>query len=93
MSPEDMQLAILLSMCPTDLEKELTAQQHLFPDCAQLMAHIVAVINSRTRGLAATAAACFLVQGVRDVKAHRGALRDVWETLQWRPSRPRVSIF
>ena len=27
--PKDMRLAILLSMCPTDLEKELTAQQHL----------------------------------------------------------------
>ena len=48
--PEDMRLAILLSMCPTDLEKELTAQQHLFPDCAQMKAHIVTVINSRTRG-------------------------------------------
>ena len=50
--PEDMRLAILLSMCPTDLEKVLTAQQHLFPDCAQMKAHIVTVINSRTRGLA-----------------------------------------
>ena len=48
--PKDMRLAILLSM--TDLEKELTAQQHLFPGCAQMKAHIVAVINSRTRGLA-----------------------------------------
>ena len=46
-----MGLAILLSMCPTDLEKELTAQQHLFPDYAQMKAHIVTVINSRTRGL------------------------------------------
>ena len=50
--PEDMRLAILLSMCPTDLEKELTSQQHLFPDYAQMNAHIVTVINSRTRGLA-----------------------------------------
>ena len=33
--PEDMRLAVLLFMCPTDLEKKLTAQQHLFPDCAQ----------------------------------------------------------
>ena len=32
--PKDMRRAILLSMCPTDLEKGLTAQQHLFPDCA-----------------------------------------------------------
>ena len=39
-------------MCPTDLEKELTAQQHLFPDCAQRKAPILTVINSRTRGLA-----------------------------------------
>ena len=50
--PEDMRLAILLSMCPTDLEKELTAQEHLFPDYAQMKAHIVTIINSRTRGLA-----------------------------------------
>ena len=44
--PEDMRLAILLSMCPTDLGRELTAQQHLFPDYAQMRAHIVTVINS-----------------------------------------------
>ena len=50
--PKDMRLAILLSMCPTDLEKELTSQQHLFPNYAQTKAHIVTVINSRTRGLA-----------------------------------------
>ena len=50
--PKDMRLAILLSMCPTDLEKELTSQQHLFSDYAQMKAHIVTVINSRTRGLA-----------------------------------------
>ena len=45
-----MRLVILLSMCPTDLERELTAQQHLFPDYAQMRAHIVTIINSRTRG-------------------------------------------
>ena len=50
--PKDMRLTMLLSMCPTDLEKELTAQQHLFPDYAQMKAPIVTVINSRTRGLA-----------------------------------------
>ena len=50
--PEDMRLAILLSMCPTDLEKVLTAQQHLFPDYAHMKAQIVTVVNSRTRGLA-----------------------------------------
>ena len=44
--PKDMQLASLLSTRPTDLEKQLTAQQHLLPDCA----HTVTVINSRTRG-------------------------------------------
>ena len=33
--PKDMRLAILLSTCPTDPEKELAAQQHLFPDHAQ----------------------------------------------------------
>ena len=40
------------TLCPTDLERELTAQQHLFPDYAQMRAHIVTVIKSRTRGLA-----------------------------------------
>ena len=50
--PKDMRLASLLSVCPTDLEKELTAQQHFFPDYAQMRAHFVTVINSRTRGLA-----------------------------------------
>ena len=47
-----MRLAVLLTMCPTDLERELTAQQHLFPDYAQMKAHIVRVTNNRTRGLA-----------------------------------------
>ena len=41
-------------MCPTDLEKELTAKHHLFPDYAQMKAHIETVMNSRTRGLAPT---------------------------------------
>ena len=45
-----MRLSVLLSMCPTHLEKELTAQQHLLPVNAQMRAHIVPVINSRTRG-------------------------------------------
>ena len=36
----------------TDLEKELTAQHPLFPENAQMKAHIVTVINCRTRGLA-----------------------------------------
>ena len=49
--PKDIRLASLLSTCPADLEKELTAQQHLFPDYAQTKAHIVTVINNRTRGL------------------------------------------
>ena len=48
--PKDMRLPILLSLCPTDLEKELTAQPHLFPDHAQMRAHIVTVINGRTGG-------------------------------------------
>ena len=42
-------LAILLSMCPVDLAKGLTAQKHLFPEYAQMRAHIVTIINSRTR--------------------------------------------
>ena len=37
-------------MCPTDLEKELTAKLHLFPDYAQMRAHVVRVIDSRSRG-------------------------------------------
>ena len=50
--PNDMRLATLQSMCPTSHERELTAQQHLFPDYAQMRAHIVTVLNSRTRDLA-----------------------------------------
>ena len=34
--PWCVRLATLLSMCPTGLEKELTAQQHLFPGYAQM---------------------------------------------------------
>ena len=52
--PKEMRLAILLSMCPADLDKELTAQQHLFPDYAQMKAHIVTVIHSRTRNHASS---------------------------------------
>ena len=47
-----MRLAILLSMCPTDLEKELTAQQHVFLDDPQMKVHVATVINSHPRGLA-----------------------------------------
>ena len=44
---------LFFSPCaPQHLEKELTAQQHLFPDYAQMKARIVTVINSRTRGFA-----------------------------------------
>ena len=50
--PKNMRLAILLSMCAIDLKKELTAQQHLFPEYSQMKAHIVTVINNRTRGVA-----------------------------------------
>ena len=31
--------------------KKLTTQQHLFPDFAQMRAHILTFVNSRTRGL------------------------------------------
>ena len=48
--PKDMRLAIIFSMCPTDLEKEITAQQHLILDYAQMRAHIATAVNSRTRG-------------------------------------------
>ena len=47
---QDVRLSILLSMCPTDVEKQLTAQQHLLTDYAQMWAHIMTVINSRSRG-------------------------------------------
>ena len=50
--PKNMRLAIILSTCPTDFEKQLTAQQHLFLDYAQMKAQIVTVINNPTRGLA-----------------------------------------
>ena len=43
--PKDMKPAILLA-------KESTAQQHLFLDFEQVRAHIVTVINTRTRGAA-----------------------------------------
>ena len=43
-----MRLAIFLSMCPTDLERELTAQQHSFSYCAQMRAQNMTVINSGT---------------------------------------------
>ena len=52
--PQDTRLASLLSICPTHLEKGLTAQQHLFLDYAQMKAHIVTVINTPTRCLAPT---------------------------------------
>ena len=41
--PKDMRPAILVA-------KESTAQQHLFPDFKHVRAHIVTVINTRTRG-------------------------------------------
>ena len=44
--PEDMRLRA------PHWKKDLTAQQNVFPDYAQMKAHIVTVINSRTRGLA-----------------------------------------
>jgi len=48
--PADMRMSILLEMCPTDLEKELVTQQHLFPSFDALKNHIFNVIHSRTRG-------------------------------------------
>ena len=46
--PNDMRLATLFSMCPTDLETELTAQQHLFPDSAQMRSNIMTVIYNHS---------------------------------------------
>ena len=69
--PEDMRLAILLSMCPTDLEKELTVQQHVFPDYARMKAHIVTVINSRTRVLAT-----MMMVNLRDEDSNHHASSD-----------------
>ena len=68
---KDMRLAILLSMCPTDQERELTAQQHMFPDYAQMRAHIVTVINNRTRGLAP-----MMVGNLNDEASNRDAGSD-----------------
>ena len=48
--PKYMRLAVLLSMCPTDLDKGLTAPQHLSPDYAKMRAHIFTVIDCGTRG-------------------------------------------
>ena len=48
--PKFLRLATLLSMCPTDLEGELTEQQHLFPVNAQMIVHTVTVIICRTCG-------------------------------------------
>ena len=45
--PEEMRLAVLVSMC---LEKELQSQKQVFPDYAQMRSLIVTVINSSTRG-------------------------------------------
>ena len=70
--PKDIRLAILLSMCPADLEKELTAQQHLFPDYAQNEgSHSVTVINSRTRGLAS-----MMMGNLSDEESNRHASGD-----------------
>ena len=72
--PKDMRLAILLSMCPTDLERELTAQQHLFPDYAQMRARIVTVINNRTRGPAPK-----MMRNLNDEASRRDASREEFE--------------
>ena len=66
-----MRLDILLSMCPTDLERELTAQQDLFRDYAQMKARIVTVINSRTRGLAT-----MMMENLRDEDSNHHASSD-----------------
>lgn len=39
-------------MCSPGLERELTVQQHTFPEYGQMRAHAVTVINARARGLA-----------------------------------------
>ena len=48
--PKDVRLAVLLSNSPTEHEKGLIAQQHLFPDYAQMLVHSATVIYSHTRG-------------------------------------------
>ena len=68
---KDMRLAIPVSMCPTDLERELTAEQHLFPDYAQMRAHIVTVINNRTRGPAP-----MMMGNLKDETSDRDASSD-----------------
>ncbi len=44
---DDLMVSGLLAMCPTDLEKELEAQQHLFPSYEKLKGHIHNVIVQR----------------------------------------------
>ena len=58
-------------MCPTDLEKELTSQQHLFLDFAQMRAHIVTVINSRTHG-----PAVMIIGNVNDAASNHAVSSD-----------------
>ena len=69
--PKGMRLAVLLSMCPADLEGELTAQQHFFPDYAQMKAHIVTVINNRIRGPAP-----MMMGNLNDEASNRDAWSD-----------------
>ena len=65
-------------MCPTDLEKKLTAQQHLFPDFAQMNVHIVTVMNSRTRG-----SAPFKMGSVNDEASIHDARSDEFEESEY----------
>ena len=47
-----MRLDILMALCPSDLEKELMSQQHLFPKYQSMRDHIIQVIQNRTPGIA-----------------------------------------
>ena len=41
---------LFFSACVSQILKELTSQQHLFPDYTQMRAHILTVIKSRAHG-------------------------------------------
>ena len=93
--PKDMRLGIILSECPTDFQTELTAQQHLSPDYAQILAHIFTVICSRARGLAPVVLESWN-EGVGNCNASHEEIverevekRTVWKLEMARKSSPK----
>ena len=79
-------------MCATDLERELTAQQHLFQDHALMRAHIVTVINSSTRGPAVMMMGN-LTKDARNPDAWSDEFieDEDWSCTFWKPKTARMS--